>query len=133
MKTCPDNLRRIDVRVARWALKLRKLFVGEWEGGFHHLNWAHHYSAREKMAEIKGPGNEPFTYDLDWQMMFCPWESPEQLDEYRKSVNPENYDIVVPDPTMYNPMEELLGPPKFRVPDGEPITYPSRSAPWLPK
>jgi len=73
-------------RTAKWALSLRKLSIGE-EGGVTHLNWAYHYVNREKMVLIvNGTRAQPFTGDLAGQMIFRPWESSENFEDYREAV-----------------------------------------------
>ena len=89
MRTTLQDERAVPIhaRNAKWALTLRKIFEGEWEGGIHHLFWATSYAWREKMTQVvKGPEAKPFTDDLDGVMMFRMWESVESANAYQEAV-----------------------------------------------
>ena len=51
------------------------------------------------MSLVEGTGAQPFTDDLDGQLMFRQWESAENLEAYREAVNEGK--LPHPDATTY--------------------------------
>lgn len=74
---------RLTTRVAKWALKIREVFVHRNENpdvdiDFWHLLWAHQYAQEDRVSEIFG--QEMNTSYLDNRMMFRVWESQENTE-----------------------------------------------------
>ena len=75
----------VDKRLAEWALKLRCLFSEAWEGSYQHLITADGYAQRHRAAETL---NEPaYTADLDGQVMYRTWESPDHFKAWRTAMD----------------------------------------------
>ena len=84
---------RLNTRTARWALKLRKVFEGGWEGSILHLSFAYLYGGIEKGLELmpQGLGIADYTLEemcvnLNESLMLRFWESEEEAGIYKEAM-----------------------------------------------